>query len=404
MTIRPELIDELLKDCADPREVLAEGGLLKQLTKAIIERCLESELDVHLGYAKHGRSVEGKTNARNGTSRKTLKGTQGEIEIAVPRDRQASFEPQLIQKRQTRLEGFEDKILALYARGMTTRDIQAQVQDLYGVEISPTFISNITEAVMEEVRQWQTRPLDAVYPIVYVDCLVVKVRENQRVLNKALYLALGVDMEGQKELLGMWMSQSEGAKFWLAVFTELQNRGVKDIFIACMDGLTGLPEAVETLYPQTRVQLCMVHMVRNSLKYVSYKHRKEVAADLKLVYGAATEAEAQVYLDLFAEKWDRLYSSISKLWRTHWSRVIPLFAFPEDIRKVIYTTNAIESVNMSLRKVTRNHRIFPSDEAAFKVVYLAIQHIAKKWTMPIHNWKPALNCFAIEFAGRVPQE
>jgi len=403
MTIRPELIDELLKDCSDPREVLAEGGLLKQLTKAIIERCLESELDAHLGYPKHRRREEGTTNARNGSSRKKLKGAQGEIEIAVPRDRQASFEPQLIQKHQTRLEGFEDKILALYARGMTTRDIQAQVQDLYGVEVSPTFISNITEAVMEEVRQWQTRPLDAIYPIVYVDCLVVKVRENQRVLNKALYLALGVDMEGQKELLGMWMSQSEGAKFWLSVFTELQNRGVKDIFIACMDGLTGLPEAVETLYPHTRVQLCMVHMVRNSLKYVSYKHRKEVAADLKLIYGAPTEAEAQVYLDLFAKKWDRPYPTISKLWRTHWSHVIPLFAFPEDIRKVIYTTNAIESVNMSLRKVTRNHRIFPSDEAAFKVVYLAIQNIAKKWTMPIHNWKPALNCFSIEFAGRVPQ-
>jgi len=403
MTIRPELIDELLKDCSDPREVLAEGGLIKQLTKAIIERCLESELDVHLGYPKHGRSAEGKANARNGTSRKTLKGTQGEIEIAVPRDRQTSFEPQLIQKHQTRFEGFEDKILALYARGMTTRDIQAQVQDLYGVEVSPTFISNITEAVMEEVRQWQTRPLDAIYPIVYVDCLVVKVRENQRVLNKALYLALGVDMEGQKELLGMWMAQNEGAKFWLAVFTELQNRGLKDIFIACMDGLTGLPEAVEALYPHTRVQLCMVHMVRNSLKYVSYKHRKEVAADLKLIYGAATEAEAQLYLDLFAEKWDRLYPSISKLWRAHWSRVMPLFAFPEDIRKVIYTTNAIESVNMSLRKVTRNHRIFPSDEAVFKVIYLAIQNIAKKWTMPIHNWKPALNCFAIEFADRFPQ-
>jgi putative transposase len=349
MTIRPELIDEWLKDWADPREVLAEGGLLKQLTKAIIERCVETELDAHLGSPKHGRREEGSANARNGSSRKTLKGAQGEIEIAVPRDRQASFEPQLIQKHQTRLEGFEDKILALYARGMTTRDIQAQVQDLSGVEISPTFIANITEAVMEEVRQWQTRPLDSVYPIVYVDCLVVKVRENQRVLNKALYLALGVDLEGQKELLGMWMSQNEGAKFWLAVFTELQNRGLKDIFIACMDGLTGLPEAVETLYPQTRVQLCLVHMVRNSLKYVSYTHRKEVAADLKLVYSAATEAEAQVYLDLFAEKWDRLYSSISKLWRTHWSRVIPLFAFPEDIRKVIYTTNAIESVNMSLR-------------------------------------------------------
>lgn len=403
MTIRPELIDELLKDCADPREVLAEGGLIKQLTKAIIERCLETELDVHLGYPKHGRRGEGSANARNGSSSKKLKGAQGEIEIAVPRDRQTSFEPQLIQKHQTRLDGFEDKILALYARGMTTRDIQAQVQELYGVEVSPTFISNVTEAVMDEVRQWQNRPLDSLYPIVYVDCLVIKVRENQRVLNKALYLALGIDMEGQKELLGMWMAQSEGAKFWLSVFTELQNRGLKDIFIACMDGLTGLPEAVETLYPHTRVQLCMVHMVRNSLKYVSYKHRKEVAADLKLIYSAGTESEAGVYLDLFAEKWDRLYPTISTMWHAHWSRVIPLFAFPEDIRKVIYTTNAIESVNMSLRKVTRNHRIFPSDEAVFKVIYLAIQNIAKKWTMPIHNWKPALNCFAIEFAGRFPQ-
>ncbi len=403
MTIRPELIDELLQECSDPHEVLAEGGLIKQLTKAIIERCLETELEAHLGYPKHGRRETSTGNARNGSSRKKLKGAQGEIEIAVPRDRQASFEPQLIQKHQTRLEGFEDKILALYARGMTTRDIQAQVQDLYGVEVSPTFISNITEAVMDEVRQWQNRPLDQIYPIVSVDCLVIKVRENQRVINKAIYLALGVDMEGQKDLLGMWIAQNEGAKFWLSVFTELQNRGVKDIFIACVDGLTGLPEAIETLYPQTRVQLCMVHLVRNSLRYVSYKHRKEVAADLKLIYSASTESEAQVYLELFAEKWDRLYPTISKMWHAHWIRVIPLFAFPEDIRKVIYTTNAIESVNMTLRKVTRNHRIFPSDEAVFKVIYLAIHNIAKKWTMPIHHWKPALNCFAIEFAGRFPQ-
>lgn len=403
MTIRPEVIDELLQECSDPREVLGEGGLIKQLTKAIIERCLETELEVHLGYPKHGRRETSTGNARNGSSRKKLKGTQGEIEIAIPRDRQTSFEPQLVQKHQTRLEGFEDKILTLYARGMTTRDIQAQVQDLYGVEVSPTFISNITEAVMDEVRHWQNRPLDSVYPIVYVDCLVVKVRENQRVINKAIYVALGVDMDGQKELLGMWIAQNEGAKFWLAVFTELQNRGVKDIYIACMDGLTGLPEAIETLYPQTRIQLCMVHMVRNSLKYVSYKHRKEVAADLKLIYSASTEGEAQVYLELFAEKWDRLYPTISKLWHAHWSRVIPLFAFPEDIRKVIYTTNAIESVNMTLRKVTRNQRIFPSDDAVFKVIYLAIQNIAKKWTMPIHNWKPALNCFAIAFAERFPQ-
>lgn len=403
MTIRRDLIDELLKECTDPKELLAEGGFLKQLTGALIERCLEAEMEEHLGYPKHGKRSEAKGNARNGTSRKTLKGSQGEISIAVPRDREASFEPVLIPKHQTRLEGFEEKILALYARGMTTRDIQAQIHELYGVEVSPTFISNVTEAVLDEVRQWQNRPLQAVYPIVYVDCLVVKVRENQRIINKALYLALGVDMEGQKELLGMWLGHNEGAKFWLSVFTEVQNRGLKDIFIACVDGLTGLPEAIETLYPRTQVQLCMVHLVRNSLKYVSYKHRKEVAADLKLIYSAATESEAQVYLDLFAEKWDRQYASISKMWRAHWSHVIPLFAFPEDIRKVIYTTNAIESVNMSLRKVTRNHRLFPSDEAVYKVIYLAMQNIAKKWTMPIRNWVPALNCFAIEFGERFPQ-
>jgi putative transposase len=284
MTIRKEFIDELLKECGDPKDLLAEGGLLKELTSALIERCLESEMEEHLGYPKHGKRDETIKNARNGKSRKTLKGSQGEITIAVPRDRQASFEPVLVPKHQTRLDGFEDKILALYARGMTTRDIQAQVQELYGVEVSPTFISNVTEAVLDEVRQWQHRPLEALYPIIYVDCLVVKVRENQRIINRALYLALGVDMHGQKELLAMWLGHNEGAKFWLSVFTELQNRGLKDIFIACVDGLTGLPEAIETLYPHARVQLCMVHMVRNSLKYVSYKHRKEVAADLKLIY------------------------------------------------------------------------------------------------------------------------
>ncbi len=403
MTIRRDLIDELLKECTDPKELLAKGGLLKQLTSALIERCLETEMEEHLGYPKHSKRSETTSNVRNGSSRKTLKGSQGEIRIAVPRDREASFEPVLVPKHQTHLDGFEEKILALYARGMTTCDIQAQIHELYGVEISPTFISNVTEAVLDEVCQWQNRPLEAVYPIVYVDCLVVKVRENQRIINRALYLALDVYMEGQKELLGMWLGHNEGAKFWLSVFTELQNRGLKDIFIACVDGLTGLPEAIETLYPRTQVQLCMVHLVRNSLKYVSYRHRKEFAADLKLIYSAATESEAQVYLELFAEKWDRQYPSISKMWRGHWIHVIPLFAFPEDIRKVIYTTNAIESVNMSLRKVTRNHRIFPSDEAVYKVVYLAMHNIAKKWTMPIRNWVPALNCFAIEFAERFPQ-
>jgi putative transposase len=377
--------------------------LLKQLTKAVIERCLEAELDTHLGYAKHARPGTATQNRRNGHSQKTLKGEQGQVEIEVPRDRQGSFEPQLVQKGQTRLEGFDDKIIALYARGMTTRDIQAQLHELYGVEVSPTLISNVTEAVLEEVRQWQARPLETLYPIVYLDCLVVKVRENQQIVNKSVYLALGVNLSGYQELLGMWIAQHEGAKFWLSVLTELQNRGLKDIFIACVDGLTGFPEAIEAVYPQTRVQLCMVHLVRTSLRYVSYKHMKEVAADLKAIYSASTETEAELNLELFAEKWDTRYPTISKTWRTHWARVIPLFAFPADIRKVIYTTNAIESLNMTLRKVTRNHRIFPSDEAVYKVVYLAVRNLAKKWTMPIRDWKPALNCFAVAFAERFPQ-
>ena len=403
MPIRRELIDELLKDAENPQDILGEDGLLKELSKVVIERALEAELDTQLGYPKHARKGNFSSNARNGHSQKTLKGELGQMQIAVPRDRQTEFEPQLIKKGQTRLAGLDEKIIALYACGMTTRDIQAQLQELYGVEVSATLISNVTEAVIDEVRQWQARPLEGLYPMVYVDCLVVKVRENQRIINKALYLVLGVDLEGQKDLLGMWLAQTEGAKFWLAVFTELQNRGVKDIFIACVDGLPGLPEAIESVYPQTRVQLCMVHMVRNSLRYVSYKHMKAVATDLKAIYSAATEAEAEFNLELFAEKWDGFYPSISKSWRAHWSRVIPLFAFSEDIRKVICTTNAIESVNMTLRKVMRNHRIFPSDEAVYKVVYLAIRNSAKKWTMPIRDWKPALNRFAIEFAGRFPQ-
>lgn len=403
MPIRRELIDELLQDYAHPQDILAEDGLLKQLTKAVIERCLETELETHLGYPKQARAGTTTSNRRNGHSPKTLKGEQGQVEIEVPRDRQGSFEPQLVRKRQTRLEGFDDKILALYARGMTTRDIQAQLLELYGVEVSPTLISNVTEAVIDEVRQWQARPLEAIYPIVYFDGLVVKVKENQRVVNKALHLALGVNLSGNKELLGMWLAQNEGAKFWLGVLTELQNRGVKDVYIACVDGLTGFPEAIEAAYPQTRVQLCLVHLVRTALRYVSYKHMKEVATDLKAIYTAKTEGEAELNLELFAEKWDTRYASISKSWRAHWVRIIPLFAFPEDIRKVIYTTNAIESLNMTLRKVIRNHRIFPSDEAVYKVVYLAVRNLSKKWTMPIHDWKPALNRFAVEFGERFPQ-
>ena len=402
MTFRPELIDELLKEYRKPEDLMGEGGIFKQLTKALVERCLSAELDTHLAEEKAEPEGERSKNRRNGQSKKTIKGEFGEAEIGIPRDRNGAFEPQLIQKGQTRFNGFDDKILSLYARGMTTRDIQAQLQELYGVEVSHTLISNVTEAVEQERKAWQNRSLDAVYPIVYLDAIVVKVRQDGRVINKAIHLALGVNLAGHKELLGLWMTQNESSKFWLSVLTELQNRGVKDIFIACVDGLTGFPEAIEAVFPQTQVQLCIVHLVRNSLSYVSYKDRKAVAADLRAIYTAATAEAAEQALVDFAGLWDKQYPTISKSWLTHWHRIIPFFAFPPDIRKAIYTTNAIESLNMTLRKVLRNHRSFPTDESALKVIYLAIHNVSQKWTMPIRDWKAALNRFAIEFEGRFP--
>jgi len=402
MTFRPELIDELLQDYRKPEDLMGESGIFKQLTKALIERCLSAELDTHLIAEKVEPEGARARNRRNGTSKKTIKGEFGEAEIDIPRERNGTFEPQLIAKGQTRFNGFDDKILSLYARGMTTRDIEAQLQELYGVNVSHTLISNVTEAVEHERRVWQSRSLDAVYPIVYCDAIVVKVRHEGRVINKAMHLALGVTLAGEKELLGLWLTQHESSKFWLAVLTELQNRGVQASFIACVDGLTGFPEAIETVFPNTQVQLCIVHMVRNSLSYVSYKDRRAVAADLKTIYCSATVAEAEQALVAVAARWDKSYPTISKAWRTHWERVIPFFAFPPDIRKAIYTTNAIESVNMSLRKVLRNHRSFPTDESVLKVIYLAIAKISKKWTMPVRNWKAALQRFAIEFEGRFP--
>jgi putative transposase len=406
MTLRPEILDELLKDYQNPEDLLGEGGILKQLTKALIERCLNAELDTHLEEEKERRKEESEEekprNRRNGHSKKKIKAEFGQTEISVPRDRNSSFEPIIVPKGQNRFNGFDEKILSLYARGMTSRDIQAQLQDLYGVEVSHALISNVTEAVEIERKEWQSRTLDAVYPILYLDALVVKVRHDGRVINKAIHLALGVNLSGQKELLGLWMATNESSKFWLSILTELQNRGVKDIFIACVDGLTGFPEAIEAVFPKTRVQLCIVHLIRNSLSYVSYKDRKALAADLKKVYGAPTEAAAEQALVEFGELWDKQYPTISKSWLNHWQRIIPFFAFPHDIRKAIYTTNAIESMNMTLRKVLRNHRCFPTDESAMKVVYLALQNISKKWTMPIRDWKAALNRFAIEFEDRFP--
>lgn len=402
MTFRPELLDELLKGYQNPEDLLGEGGILKQLTKALVERCIDAEMDEHLEAERDEPSDEKPKNRRNGHSKKTIKGEFGTTEIVTPRDRNGEFEPILVKKGQTRFDGFDDKILSLYARGMTVRDIQAQLQDLYGVEVSAGLISKVTDAVEEERKLWQNRALDSVYPIVYFDALVVKVRQDGRMVNKAIHLALGVNLAGTKELLGMWMTQNESAKFWLSVLTELNNRGLKDIYIACCDGLTGFPDAIEAVFPKTQVQLCIVHLVRNSLSYVSYKDRKAVAADLKLIYSASTEAEAEQNLVLFAETWDKHYPTISKSWMTHWNRIIPFFAFPHEIRRAIYTTNAIESMNMTLRKVLKSHRAFPTDESALKVIYLAMHNIAKKWTMPIRDWKPALNQFAIVYQERFP--
>jgi len=391
MAIDKEVLDKLLASYQKPEDIIGENGLLKQLTKALVERAMETELTTHLGYEKHDPVGYGSGNSRNGKSRKQLKGDFGEVQIEVPRDRQASFEPQIVPKGETRFAGFDDKILSMYARGMTTREIQGHLEEIYGVDVSPTLISNVTDAVLEEVRAWQSRPLDPLYPIVYLDALVIKMRDNGQVQNRAVYVAIGITMEGHKEVLGVWTSANEGAKFWLQVLTELKNRGLQDIFIACVDGLKGFPQAIESAYPHTIVQLCIVHLTRASLNYVNWKERKPVAADLKAVYRAATAEQAEQALSAFALRWDKKYPPISALWRRHWAQVIPFFAFPDEIRKVIYTTNAVESLNMTLRKVIKMRGSFPNEEAAMKLLYLALRNVAKKWNA-IQGWKQALNC------------
>jgi putative transposase len=395
-----ELLAGLLANYKNPEDLIGEEGLLKHLTKLVVERALEAELSEHLGHEKHGSVANESGNTRNGKSRKTLKGEFGELPIEVPRDRHGSFEPKLVTKHQTRWAGFDDKIISLYARGMTVREIQAHLEEMYGTEVSPSLISSVTDAVVDEVKAWQARPLNPIYPIVYLDCIHVKVREGT-VRVKAVYLAIGITMDGEKEVLGLWLAQTEGAKFWLQVVTELRNRGVQDIFIACVDGLKGFPDAIEAVFPKTTVQLCIVHMVRHSLNYVSWKRRPEVAADLRLIYQSATAEEAELRLGEFEEKWDAEYLPIGQSWRRNWPRLIPFFDFPPEIRKVIYTTNAIESVNMSLRKLTKNRGSFPSDEALIKLFFLALRNISKKWTLPIRDWKAALTRFTIQFGERI---
>jgi putative transposase len=403
MTISKEVLDELIKDYKNPEDLLGENGLLKQLTKALLERAMEAELTFDLGFEKNDKSSLKETgNRRNGTSSKTVKSKHGALELEIPRDRDSEFEPQIVKKHQRRFDGFDDLILSLYSRGLSTREIKAHIEEIYGVEVSPDLISSVTENITEVVREWQTRPLDAVYPIVYLDALRVKVRFDGVVQNRCIYIAIGVGVEGKKETLGLWSSENEGAKFWLSVLTEINNRGVKDIFIACVDGLKGFSEAIESVFPQTITQLCIVHQIRNSLSYISYKDRKAVAADLKPIYTAPTEDEALFALEEFSEKWNAKYPIISKSWMANWQRISPMFQFPKEIRRAVYTTNVIESLNFSLRKITKTRAAFPSEEAAMKLIWLGLQNIEKKWTMPIQNWSLAMNQFAIIFEGRMP--
>ncbi len=398
------------------------NGVMRSMMKSALERMLDTEMEVHLGRKSLSIAPEeppaaaaaateatppaspGKrpTNRRNGHSRKTVQGDLGELTIATPRDREGTFEPQLIGKYQRRLPGFDEKILALYAKGMTTRDIQEIVRELYGVEVSATLISEITTDLDAEVAAWRTRPLAAVWPIVYFDGIVVHVRGiTGKVAQHTVYVAIGVNLEGHKELLGLWLAQTEGAKFWLSCLTDLKSRGLRDIFVACIDGLSGFAEAIHAAYPQTQVQLCIVHLVRAALRYVSTQDSKAVVADLQKIYQAATVVEAEGALKDFAQAWDAKYPTIAKMWRAKWADIITLFDFPAPIRRAIYTTNAIESVNSVIRKFTRNRKIYPNEESALKIVYMAIHEASKKWTMPIRHWKQALNHFAILYEGRM---
>ena len=408
--------EELAQEFAGQATTVEElNELMRLMLKSGLERMLNTEMDVHLGRRPGVQAAASSPpapagekrrspNRRNGRSKKTVQGDLGEVTLSTPRDRDGTFEPQLVPKHQRRVPGFDEKILALYAKGMTTRDIQEIVRELYGVDVSATLVSAITEDLDAEVTAWRSRPLSAVWPIVYFDGITVHVRgANGRVSQHTIYVALGVNLEGHKELLGLWLGENEGAKFWLSCLTDLKNRGLSDIFVACIDGLSGFADAIRAAYPQTSVQLCIVHLVRAALRYVSTEDSQQVARDLKKIYQAATVLEAEAALAEFAQAWDAKYPTIAKQWRTKWADIITLFDFPPAIRKAIYTTNAIESVNSVIRKFTKNRKIYPNEESALKLVFMAIREASKKWTMPIHHWKQALNHFAILYEGRVPE-
>jgi len=399
--ISDEVIDELLAGASTEEEIAGPGGLLGELTKRLIERAMAVELTDHVGYAPHAEPPGGAANQRNGTSPKRLVCEHGEVQIDAPRDRDGSFQPKIVKKRQRRFVGFDDKILALYSRGLSTRDIEAHLEEIYGVKVGRDLISRVTDAVMDDVRDWAKRPLEDIYPIVFLDCMVIKVREGGSVQRRALYLALGVTLEGDRDVLGMWFQESEGAKFWMQVLNDLKTRGVRDILICCVDGLTGFPDAIEAIFPNTTVQTCIVHLIRTSLKYVPRREREQVARDLKPIYTAVDADAAQAELEAFDEKWGARFPVITQAWLNAWEYVIPFLAFPAEVRRVIYTTNAIEALNRQLRKAIKTKGSFPTEDAARKLVYLALQNATPQWTK-CRSWTQALLAFKIHFGDRVP--
>lgn len=404
MAISKDIIDQLAKNIKTERDLFGSDGLLKQLSKQLIERALETELTETIGHDKHSFVSSADKNYRNGTSKKTIKTDNGEIELDIPRDRNGEFEPTLVKKHQRRLEGLDSQILALYARGMTTRDIQAYIKELYGTEISPDLISKVTDSILDEVNAWRNRPLDPIYPIVYIDGFVVKCKQERHVVNSTVYVIFGINCNGYKDVLGYYLGETEGAKYWLSVLNELKNRGLSDILMICADGLKGLPESIEAAYPKATFQTCIVHLIRNSLNFVPYKDKRAVAADLKKIYTADTVELAASALDDFELEWGDKYQAIVKSWRNNWENATPFFNYPKDIRKIIYTTNIIESLNRTLRKSVKTRGHFPTADSVFKVLYLATQNAAKKWSMPVRDWRQALNQFSIMYPGRIPEK
>lgn len=394
-------LDEELANCRSIEDLCGKDGLVQKLIGGMIENMLEQEMNEHLGYEKHASEGKETGNSRNGKQSKTVKSSYGSMELEVPRDRNAEFSPQVIKKGQRSINAFDEKVLSMYARGMSTRDIQCHIEEIYGCSLSPAAISHITEKVVEAAKEWQVRPLEKVYPIAYFDAIHFKVKEQGKVVSKAAYTCLAIDLEGKKEILGLWIGESEGAKFWLNIFTELKNRGVEDIFIACVDGLKGMADAIHAVFPETSIQLCVIHLIRNSIKYLPHKHTKEYMGDLKPVYKAVTQQEAERHLEKLQEKWEKKYPLAVRPWVTQWENIKTYFQFPEEIRKIIYTTNAVESLHRQFRKVTKNRGAFPSDESLLKLLYLTVTNLSKSWSMPVKGWKNALSQFAIIYGTRM---